>query len=107
MSNLYGIESEADCRQKMDELLEMCLHARQAMNREAMGVLKDRLKKYYKTGDGNRRNNRMSNIERTFFWPAIQGAYLNAPSLIAHRTWQAGLAKIESELLYWKQMLPH
>jgi hypothetical protein len=106
MSNLYGIESEADCRAKIDELLEMCLRARQAMNKETMAVLKGRLKECYKMGDGNRRSDRMSRFESTYFWPAVQDAYLKAPKLHARMTWQDGLDQIEFYLRHYRQMLP-
>ena len=41
--SLYGIESEADCREKIDELLELHARAERTMNKESIRIIKDRL----------------------------------------------------------------
>jgi hypothetical protein len=102
MTNLYGVETEADCRERMDELLEMHHRAEQTMSLEVMTELKDRLKEYYKKGDTSKGKAGMSHVETTYFWPAIREAYVRAPNLNSRNTWQEGLSEIESSLNYYR-----
>jgi hypothetical protein len=72
MASLYGIESEDDCREKLDELLEMTRRAEQAMNKEEISALKSRLQTYYGEGNTQKGHDQMSGVESKSFWPAIR-----------------------------------
>src|ERR1700694_2767171 len=98
MANLYGIESKADCRERIDELLQTVDVAKRTMNKKIIADLKSDLKKYYKQQDYRR----MSEVERAFFWPAIQGAYVRAPNLARPQTRRNGLDEIELNLKYYR-----
>lgn len=113
MTSLYGIESEDDCRAKIDELLELHARAEHAMEKESgrqlkkesIRLLKDRLEEYYKAGNTNEGERRMSSVERRYFWPAVRDAYVKAPKLNSPQTWNNGLYEIHSSLTYYRQML--
>jgi len=105
MSNLYDIESKDDCREKIDELLEVCHRTEQVMNKETVAGLKNRLKEYYKMGDTNKGSDQMSPVERAFFYPAIRDAYVRSPKLNSPKTWREGLYEIESNLRYYRDQL--
>jgi len=97
MASLYGIESEQDCRNEIDKLLqEPALHG--DVNKETIAALKSRLKEYYKKGSGDKAQRQMSKVERAFFWPAIQDAYVHAPNLNSRSTWPGGLYDIDDYL---------
>jgi predicted transcriptional regulator len=98
MASLYGIESEDDCRKKIDELLELHRRAEKAMNKESIAALKSQLKDYYERAD----DSRMSAVERACFWPAIQEAYVRSPNLARPQTWRDGLYEIELNLRYYR-----
>jgi hypothetical protein len=103
--SLYGIETEADCRKAIDELLVMVDRAEEALKigsitaRHGIEVLKSRLKELFKknkhsSGPG------MSAVEVAYFWPAIQDAYVNAPKLSSPKTWPEGMEEIRMNLHY-------
>ncbi len=96
--SLYGIESEADCREKIDELLELHARAERTMNKESIRIIKDRLAGYRKAGNTNEGKRRMSSVEERWFWPAINEAYVKAPNLNAPKTWKEGLYEIHLNL---------
>lgn len=98
--SLFGIESEEDCRRRLDALLELHALASQVMNKEAIAALKSQLRDYYRAGDTNRGRQQMSQVEAQYFWPAIQRAYVNAPRLSSRRTWNDGLYDIEHALRF-------
>jgi hypothetical protein len=102
MASLYGIESEDDCRAKIDELLELHHRAEEAMNKGTITVLKTRLREYYKMGDTEKGRNQMSPIESAWFWPAIQRAYVGSPNLASPKTWHDGLYEIGLNLRYYR-----
>jgi hypothetical protein len=102
MSNLYGIESDDDCREKIDELLKMHHHAEQVTNKGTIAELKNCLKEYYKMGNTNAGSDQMSHVERAYFYPAIKEAYVRAPNLASPKTWREGLYEIESNLRYYR-----
>jgi hypothetical protein len=99
--SLFGIESEADCRKELDELLELHSAAKRAMSEEAIAALKSRLKGYYEKRTG-RRGHKASNTEEQYFCPAIQEAYVNAPNLRSRKTWNQGLRDVEFYLNYYR-----
>jgi chromatin segregation and condensation protein Rec8/ScpA/Scc1 (kleisin family) len=98
MSSLYGIESEDDCREKMDELLALCARAEEAKTKEAVQSLIARLGEYHKAGNANERERRMSEIERAYFWPAIAEAHAYRPNLNHRSKWSEGLAEVRWKL---------
>ncbi|SRR5258708_1566309 len=100
--SLYGIESEDDCRAKIDELLEFHARAERAMNKESIRIIKDRLAEYRKAGNTNDGKRRMSSVEERYFWPAINEAYVRAPNLNAPKTWRDGLSEIHLNLTYYR-----
>jgi len=100
--NLFGVESEDDCRVKLDALLALLDRAEQAMSREPIGELKSLLRSYYRMGDVNGGSTRMSRIETQYFWPAVRDAYVHAPKLSSPRTWNTGLCNIEHALRYFR-----
>jgi hypothetical protein len=102
MKSLYGIESDAECREKINELLEMHRRAEQEMGKEAVKALTDSLTKYHKMGNSDRARKKMSEVEDHFFWPAISHAHAEAPKLNSSKTWQEGLAGIKLNLTYYR-----
>jgi len=100
--NLFGIESEKDCQEKLDALLELHARAKEAMSKEAITALKSQLTDYYRKGCTNRGTQQMSSMESCFFWPAIREAYVRAPKLNSPKTWNAGLYDVESSLRYYR-----
>lgn len=101
MKNLYGIETQDDCRRKIDELLEMTQQAQQTMNKEEISALKSRLETYYEEGNTEKGQDQMSWVESSFFWPAIREAYINAPKLNSPKRWGTCLYEIGSSLRYY------
>jgi hypothetical protein len=99
MSSLYGIESEQDCRSEIDQLLQSPALLG-AANKDTIADLKSRLKEFYKKGDSDKGQSKMSKVESAYFWPAIRDAYVNAPNLNSPRSWQTGLNDIEDYLRY-------
>jgi hypothetical protein len=99
MANLYGIETEQDCRDDIDELLQSPA-LRGTVNMETVSALKNLLKEYYNKGNSAKRKDQMSKVEGAFFWPAIQDAYVRAPNLAAQSTWSGGLYDINGYLRY-------
>jgi hypothetical protein len=106
MANLFGIDTEDDCREKLDELLQTCEDARQAMNKSIMSRLNDRLTEYHRMGNTNRGNDQMSTIEKNFFWPAIDGAHAIKPNVGSQQTWREKLYEVEAELQFYRSKLP-
>jgi hypothetical protein len=102
MANLYGIDSEDACRKKIDELLEMTRRTEKAMDREEISVLKSHLEKYHREGTLEKGRDRMSRVERSFFWPAVREAYVKAPNPASQATWLQGLFDVASSLRYYR-----
>ena len=101
--SLYGIESEDDCRKKIDELLQLTRTAQQQMNKEAISALKIRLKHYYDMGNSNKGEAQMSAVESAYFWHAVSEAYAwGAPNLNAPNTWREKLEEVEYKLKKWR-----
>jgi hypothetical protein len=101
MSSLYGVETEQDCREKIDEVLQspaLC----GTINKETISALKSRLKAYHQKGNNLKGRSQMSRAERVFFWAAIHEAYIKAPNVNSRHTWQKGLQEIESNLKYYR-----
>jgi hypothetical protein len=99
VASLYGIESERDCRNEIDKLLQSpALHG--TVNKDTVAALKSRLKEYYKKGDTQEGKSQMSRVERQWFWPAIRDAYVRAPNLGSPRTWLDALYNIKYSLSY-------
>lgn len=97
--SLFGIESEDACREEFDTLLELHSRAKQAMSKEAIAVLKSKLKSYVIRQQGSR-GQQMSKTEEQYFWPAVFQAYVRAPKLSSRKTWTEGLWEIEDSLNY-------
>jgi hypothetical protein len=104
--NLYGIETDTDCRRELDELTELNRIAQEHMDKDSVAAIKARLKFQYRKGNSERGRAQMSAIESAFFWPAINEAYVNAPNLNSRQTWREGLSNIEYYLNYYKPPLP-
>ncbi len=102
MASLYGIETEDGCREKMDELLELCRRAERAMNKLEIAILKSRLEEDYKEGDTQEGRDQMSDVESTFYWPAIRDAYEKAPKLTSPKMWPDGLNDIVLSLRHYR-----
>ena len=106
MSNLYGIESESDCRAKLDELLELVQRAEKAKDRQQQKQiivdLSSRLEEYYKKGNTEKGESKMSRIEQQWFWPAVQEAHVNGPHLGRPGTWLDGLYEINLQLKHYR-----
>ncbi len=101
MSSLYGIETEQDCREKIDEVLQspaLC----GTINKETISVLKFRLAEYHQKGNNLKGRSQMSRAERVFFWAAIHEAYTKAPNVNSRHTWRRGLQEIELNLKYYR-----
>jgi len=97
--SLYGIESDEDCRNKIDEILRSpAFHG--TVNKETVSALKSVLSAYYRSGDSEKGQRKMSRVESAFFWPAIQEAYVRAPKLSSPSSWKDGVAEIEMDLKY-------
>jgi hypothetical protein len=96
--SLYGIETEDDCRARIDELLEMQRLAKAAMDKPTIAYLKTRLTEYYTLGNTIKGRNKMSKAEEIYFWPAIQEAHAFSPSVADRATWNEGLEQVEWKL---------
>ena len=101
-NSLYGIETENACREKIDELLEITRRAEQAMTKLEIAALKSRLEDDYREGTAQKGQDQMSDVESTFFWPAIQDAYAKAPNLNLPKTWRDRLREIELSLRHYR-----
>lgn len=103
--SLYGIKTEADCRKRTTEILELHHDAEQAFNlnrrsertKQLITDLKDCLKELYKKRTHSN-DAQMSKVETACFFPAIHRAFVDAPNLAAPKTWEEGLSKIEDAL---------
>ena len=102
MASLYGIETETDCREKLDELLELHQRAEQTPNKANVAALKSSLEAYFKKGNSQRGEARMSPIEQRYFWPAVREAFVRAPRLSAPATWSSGLYDVGFSLKYYR-----
>lgn len=91
--SLWGVKTESECRAKIDAFLERHRVAEQTPTKDTIKDLNNELTAYYKQGDTNKGNNKMSNIESALFWPAIQEAYVRRPKLNDSSTWGAGLKR--------------
>jgi hypothetical protein len=105
MSNLYGIDSVIWCRANLDELLKWNREAQDCPTEDTITGIIVRLKCVYKKGNAEKAQDRMSEIERAFFWPAIQKAYAKRPNLRKSSTWNEGLSDIEYYLRYYRRLL--
>jgi len=105
MSNLYGIDSIIWCRANLDELLKCIREAQDYPTKETITAVTSRLKCLYKKGNTEKAQDRMSEIERAFFWPAIQEAYAKRPNLKESSTWKEGLSEIEYYLRYYRRQI--
>ena len=101
LAQLNCRDSEDDCRKKIDELLELHYEAEQRMDKEAIGVLKARLQQYYEKRN-SKSDAEMSDVERAYFWPAIQESYVKAPNPTSRHTWQLGLHDIKLYLTNYR-----
>jgi hypothetical protein len=102
MGNLFGIETEADCRAKLDELLALHERADQTRDKSAVAALKSSLEAYYKKGNTLRGERQMSPVEERYFWPAVVKAFVRAPNLGKRSTWDDGLYEIRLNLTYYR-----
>jgi len=100
--SLWGVQTESECRAKIDAFLERHRVAEQTPTKDTIKDLNNELAAYCKQGDTNKGTNKMSKIERAFFWPAIQEAYVKRPKLNDRSTWGPGLSDIEYSLLYYR-----
>lgn len=105
MSNLYGIDSVISCRANLDELLKWNREAQDCPTKETIAGITSRLQCLYKKGNTEKAQDRMSEIERAFFWPAIQEAYVKRPDLKKSSTWNAGLSDVEYYLHHYRRLL--
>ena len=75
------------------------------MNAGTIAALKASLKEYYKLGNSQTGKDHMSKIEKHFFWPAIQEAYVRSPKLNSPKTWPSGLSEIRRNITYYRDEL--
>jgi hypothetical protein len=99
---LFGIETEADCCAKFDELLALHELADQARDKSTVAALKSSLEVYYKKGNTLRGERQMSPVEQRYFWPAVVRAFVRAPNLGKPGTWDDGLYEIRLNLMYYR-----
>jgi hypothetical protein len=105
--SLFGIETKDDCRETIDELLQLNRRAQDQSGeprsaKEAIRAVKSRLREYYKIGDSGKGKSKMSPAEEQWFWPAIQKAYVSSPNLNDRSTWNSGLYEIELNLSHFR-----
>ena len=105
MSNLNGIDSVIWCRANLDELLKWNREAQGCPTKDTITGITSRLECLYKKGNTEKAQDRMSEIERAFFWPAIHEAYLKRPNLKRSSTWNEGLSDIEFYLSHYRRLL--
>ena len=105
MSNLYGIDSVIWCRANLDELLKWNREAQGCPTKNTITGITSRLECLYKKGNTEKAQDRMSEIERAFFWPAIHEAYVKRPNLKKSSTWNEGLSDIEFYLSHYRRLL--
>jgi len=105
MSSPYGIDSVIWCRAHLDELLKWSREAKGCPTKETITGITSRLKCFYKKGNTEKAQSQMSEIERAFFWPAIQEAYVKSPDLKKSSTWSEGLSDIERYLHHYRRLL--
>lgn len=103
--SLYDIETGADCRKKMDELLVMVDTAEEALKtdtptaKRAIRSLKSHLKELFRKS--TRANEAcMSVVEAEHFRPAIRRAYISVPKLSAPKSGSDGLHQVRKNLRY-------
>ena len=89
---LFGIESENDCTEKIDELLELHAQAEKARTKETVRAVKSALEQYCRKGNSAKGKTKMSEVEARFFWPAIQEVYVKAPNLNDPRLYEIQLS---------------
>lgn len=100
--SLFGIESEEDCRQKIDALLELHGRAERATTKEAVASLKAALKVYYDKGNSGKAKGEMSQVESSWFWPGVYEAFVKGPNLNDPSTWHDGLYEVQLNLSYYR-----
>jgi len=96
--SLYRIETDRECRARLDQLLETNRRAKQELNKESVGRINAALSEYYKLGNTTKGQGKMSPIERSHFWPAIQEAHAYRPNVARPASWREGLEEIEWKL---------
>jgi hypothetical protein len=101
--SVYGIRTAKDCKRTLEELLALNRIAKEAMNRETIGRIRNALRDYYKHGDN--KEDAMSQVEKAFFFSAIHESYVKAPALNSPKTWNQGLDDIEDYLTYYLRLL--
>jgi hypothetical protein len=106
VANLYGVESEDDCRREIDELLALVEQARAQPTKDTVGALNSRLTYYYKRGDSQKGRNQMSRVEESYFGAAVQGAYVERPNLNERSEWNSALYEVEEDLQYYRPKEP-
>lgn len=100
MASLYGIETEEECRAKLDELLVLHQRAEQTRTKETVAPLKSSLETYFKKGRTAGGAKQMSPVEQKYFWPAVMEAFVKAPNLARPSTWADGLYDVRFYLVY-------
>ena len=105
MPNLYGIDSVIWCRANLDDLLRWNREAQGCPTKDTITDITSRLSCLYKKGNTEEAQYRMSEIERAFFWPAIQEAYAKRPNPRKSSTWNEGLSDIEDCLRHYRRLL--
>ncbi len=102
-ASVYGIFTEEDCKEALEQLLVLNAKAQETPNRETVGQLKIVLHDHYEQGNGT--NVAMSAVERAVFFPAIHDSYVKAPAIDLPKTWKQGLNDIEFYLRYYLRSL--
>lgn len=103
MANLFGIESEVRCRVHIDDLLKVNRKAQDCLCKVCVKNITSRLRDLYKRGNSQQGQSKMSWIEQSHFWPAIQESYVKRPLPNDESTWDEGLRDIE---FYLKRFRP-
>jgi hypothetical protein len=95
---LYGIETETQCRERIDKLLEITHRAQKAIRKETVSVLIAALSEYRKLGNTIKGQEKLSDVERAYFWHAIDEAHAFRPNLAHPAEWREKLEEVEWKL---------
>ena len=71
------------------------------MDKEIIGVLKAQIQQYYQKRN-SKSDAEMSDVERAYFWPAIQESYIRAPNPNSRNTWRLGLHDVKLYLTNYR-----
>jgi hypothetical protein len=101
--SVYGLNTVQDCKSALEKLLVLVQTAKDTMTKNDVGRLKSTLRDSYE--HGRYKQNQMSKIETSVFFPAVHESYAKAPNLTATTAWKTGLDDVEFYLNYYLRPL--